>query len=725
MPFANKLKKLIKPRAFLFKLLLTIVVFVCVPLLALQIFVIGQSTEEFRKSNEEYYFSTLQDISRAFASTEEARTSTALRISMNELIQKPLRYNADQYSQYEAATELRRYYAENLHVKEVGVYYISEGYLLTNGIEYLYGGCKYKLPDYCAKIEPNDPVNMQKMQAFFEELDSVQYFMTSDGRTLYMAQPISLIAGRGEAIAFFAMDANAIEESYRASVTLHSSVAVLNDQGDFLIRGSDFTEKISADALPGIVSAGNGVLPAGAEGELVIFKYIEPKSGVAFLLCMDKDESQAHLQAFIQTVRTTMFFMLIIVCVSLVVTIYINYLPIHRLLKKHASTQTNQELHSEIELLDSAFFKLDEKTSTQQDLLMDFILGDLLFGSEVRPELIEQYIPANRYHNFVVMTALYPALTVVQSRQLAGKLTDYTGHTIYVTSIPNRPHAIIICLSETEIDPLALYNRVDKAVEDVLGQKCPLCVGEIVRNIYELRSSYRSAITSDWDPDQPQSASGADKFTKLLQVLSQCVFVGDEAEALHQLDNIKAFLHNEVMGEGHLRYYGFSLLQAYLSCTNARKAPLSRREEELLLSFSSMDHLFKLLGESIHQVCSQIADTERTADLQLQQRLLQFVDAHFAQSELCLTAAADHIGVSIYAVSRLFKEITGKGFKDYVTEKRLEHSHMLLCTTSKSIADISAESGFENSNYFSTVFKQKYGIPPTKYRNLQKDKQSV
>ena len=94
-------------------------------------------------------------------------------------------------------------------------------------------------------------------------------------------------------------------------------------------------------------------------------------------------------------------------------------------------------------------------------------------------------------------------------------------------------------------------------------------------------------------------------------------------------------------------------------------------------------------------------------------------------SELCLTSAADHIGVSIYAVSRLFKEVTGTGFKEYVTEKRLEYGHVLLCTTQKSIAEISAAAGFENANYFSTVFKLKYGMPPTKYRNIQKEKQSV
>ena len=719
MPFADKLKKLIKPRAFLLKLFLTTLVFICIPLLCLQIFVVGQSTDEFRKNNQEYYVSTLQASANTFASKEQVLSQTALRISLNEDVQKPLRHNATEYSLYEAAEAISGYGAEILHVEGVGVYYASKGYLLTNGY-------KYNLRDYCEKVEPTEPEKAQKMETFFEELKSIGYYATSDGRVLYMARPIALgSAGRFDAIAFFAMDAKSLEESYRASVSLPSSFAILDDQGAFLIKGTDFTENISSGALSDIVSSGSSVFTAGEEENLLVYKYTEPETDFAFLLCVDKDESQEQLLNFAQLVRTTMLAMLILVGISLAVTIYINYLPIHRLLKKHTTSEANHEMHSEIERLDSAFFKLDEKTSSQRDLLMDFILGDLLYGNAVKPELVNQYFPAGRYRFFAVMTALYPSLTVVQSRQLANRIMESTGHTIFVTSVPNRPHAVIICLSESDLNPLALHNCVDKAIEDVLEQKCPLCMGEVVQDIYKLRASYRSAITAGWDPVQAQPGSNADEFAKMLQVLSQCVYVGDEGEALHHLEKIKSFLYTKTVGEGHLRYYGFKLLQSYLSSVNASKTQLSGQEAELLLSFSSMEHLFKLLSESIHQICGQMADTERTSDLQLQQRLLQYVDTHFIHSELCLTAAADHIGTSIYAVSRLFKEITGKGFKDYVTEKRLEHGHMLLCTTQKSIADISAESGFENANYFSTLFKQKYGMPPTKYRNHQKEKQSV
>ena len=72
---------------------------------------------------------------------------------------------------------------------------------------------------------------------------------------------------------------------------------------------------------------------------------------------------------------------------------------------------------------------------------------------------------------------------------------------------------------------------------------------------------------------------------------------------------------------------------------------------------------------------------------------------------------------SIYTVSRIFKEATGTGFKEYITQKRLAYACHLLETSQISVAQIAADCGFENANYFTTVFKNEYGIPPSKYRS--------
>lgn len=717
MPLTEKAKKWFKPRSFLLTLVITIVGFICIPLLAMQTFVIGQSTDEFQKSNQEYYQSVLQTSATTFTSREDMLIHNSVRISLNEIIQKPARNHISAYSLYEIGQSLLDFGAGIPYVETVGVYYSAQGFLMANEN-------KYTPEQYVAKLEPNNTEKAQELLSFLNNTQSTNYYATSDGSTLIFSRRIALsTAGKPDSLVFFAMDATSLEESFRASVSLQAHFAIVDNTGAFLLRGNDFIEKIPENDLTSFLSSGSSSHTFDND-DLVIHKYTDPKSNITFLISVDKDASEGRLIHFATQIHISTIVMVVLMLISLCVTIYINYRPIHRLLKKHSSIASKEEVYSEIELLDSAFFKLDEQMANQQTLLQDFILGDLLYGNTVKPELINQYFPEERYRFFAVATTLCPSLPTAQSHRLAEKISESTGYSIFVTSISSRPHTIIICLAEHQIDSVSLRTSTVKAIEAAFGAEYPLSMGDMVTDIFSLRASYRSAVTADLSSAPGELDDATDGFASKLNSFSQCIYIGDEAEAINHLDSIKQLLYQYKAGDGYLRYCCFKLVQAYLTGVNGSQSTLGGRDMELLLSYTSMDHLFQLLRESIHQVCHQVVDNERSLDLQLQQQLLQYVDEHFKDSDLCLTAAADHIGASIYTVSRLFKEITGRGFKDYVTEKRLEYGQVLLCTTQKTIAEISAAAGFENANYFATVFKQKYGMPPTKYRNIQKEQQS-
>jgi YesN/AraC family two-component response regulator len=55
-------------------------------------------------------------------------------------------------------------------------------------------------------------------------------------------------------------------------------------------------------------------------------------------------------------------------------------------------------------------------------------------------------------------------------------------------------------------------------------------------------------------------------------------------------------------------------------------------------------------------------------------------------------------------------------FADYVNHARIKESQYLLQTTNHSILDISISVGFNNQNYFTTIFKKLTGITPKQYR---------
>ena len=65
--------------------------------------------------------------------------------------------------------------------------------------------------------------------------------------------------------------------------------------------------------------------------------------------------------------------------------------------------------------------------------------------------------------------------------------------------------------------------------------------------------------------------------------------------------------------------------------------------------------------------------------------------------------------------SRQFKQVTGIGPNEYINIARINAAEILLRTTNKSITQIAFECGFNDSNYFSAVFKKMKGITPKKY----------
>jgi hypothetical protein len=162
--FTEKIKKVIRSRAVLFRLIVTILVFICIPLLAVQMFIINESAAEVDKSNQDKYCTLLENIAETFEAREGILSQTAVSgIGINSKIQKPLRSTATDYSLKEAADALENYGKEILHMDAVGIYYISKGLVII-------GGYHNNLQDYCEKMEASNPEHAEKLENFLRSI---------------------------------------------------------------------------------------------------------------------------------------------------------------------------------------------------------------------------------------------------------------------------------------------------------------------------------------------------------------------------------------------------------------------------------------------------------------------------------------------------------------------------------------------------------------------------
>lgn len=90
--------------------------------------------------------------------------------------------------------------------------------------------------------------------------------------------------------------------------------------------------------------------------------------------------------------------------------------------------------------------------------------------------------------------------------------------------------------------------------------------------------------------------------------------------------------------------------------------------------------------------------------------------ACYMDSALSLDAVCAQLGVSTAYFSTMFKRETGQGFVGYLTDLRMEKALELLNTTDEKTYQIAASIGYEDPNYFSYVFKKRFGVSPSKYR---------
>ena len=86
--------------------------------------------------------------------------------------------------------------------------------------------------------------------------------------------------------------------------------------------------------------------------------------------------------------------------------------------------------------------------------------------------------------------------------------------------------------------------------------------------------------------------------------------------------------------------------------------------------------------------------------------------------ELSLQTMSQHMHLSKYYFSHLFKQYYAMPPMKYLLCKKLEKAKNLLEHTEYKIASISGECGFSSADYFSTAFQREYGVSPKEYRAL-------
>ncbi|MDY3619126.1 helix-turn-helix domain-containing protein [Agathobaculum sp.] len=102
-------------------------------------------------------------------------------------------------------------------------------------------------------------------------------------------------------------------------------------------------------------------------------------------------------------------------------------------------------------------------------------------------------------------------------------------------------------------------------------------------------------------------------------------------------------------------------------------------------------------------------------DTRMSARIRDYLDQHFTEP-LTLKTLADAFQCSEPYISHLFKKTTGYSPIQYVIRRRIGLAQTYLVSSDYTATQIATIVGYDNTNYFSTIFTKIVGVSPIRYK---------
>jgi len=152
----------------------------------------------------------------------------------------------------------------------------------------------------------------------------------------------------------------------------------------------------------------------------------------------------------------------------------------------------------------------------------------------------------------------------------------------------------------------------------------------------------------------------------------------------------------------------------------AVSSSINARLEDILLELNAIIRSAASYAELMDNTYSMLFDTEdmqdrRLTTSELYEKAVSYISENYAQP-LSMQSVCDELGISQTYLSRIFRKYSNTTFNVYLTQCRIEAAKKLLRDKPNLLLrDVAACVGYDDSSYFSKVFRQYTGITPTQW----------
>ena len=298
---------------------------------------------------------------------------------------------------------------------------------------------------------------------------------------------------------------------------------------------------------------------------------------------------------------------------------------------------------------------------------------------------------------------------------------------------------VAIDKDNTQTGLIALLGDICKETKKILEVSVTIGVGECCSSLTDLSRPCHTALNAlgyraitgsggvicigDMEP------SGHEKLrfdSRMESELIAAVKFGPEEKIRSVIDGIVSRMEDARV---HYRQY-----QAYvLAIINVLTQLSQQYDLRISEMFGVENDYFEILGrvqkmENVRPYLTEVAlkmnagmEEERSNTTKnVIREAKQYIQDNFQDPDLSVEKICRHLHMSPAYFSTMFKKETGQAYIAYLTDVRLGRAVELLMATDDKTYIIAEKVGYPEQNYFSYVFKKKFGVSPTRYRTAHR-----
>lgn len=334
-----------------------------------------------------------------------------------------------------------------------------------------------------------------------------------------------------------------------------------------------------------------------------------------------------------------------------------------------------------------------------------------------------------------VPEGMNPVLLTISVRKQA---EEHLGTKWQAKAFPYLENIVLIAQLGSESEIIELTDDCDrfcKYARHIIGAVVTVGIGQVCGSVAGLSGSYASARTAvsyrvlygasraiNMKENVPQEVSKPGQTDDArLSYLFKMIRLGSEEDIA---EAVSGYLHQAAFQDRTLKQYHVDIMELisalYRFAINQeiRTEAFPENMKVLYARLLDMDKaaLEKWLTNTSLSFHEELLDARNQSTKSFVSKAKEYVHNNYTDETLSLDGVCQVLGVSNSYFSTIFKKKTGNSFIGYLTDYRMDQASRLLIETNDKSYMIARQVGYTDPNYFSYVFKRRFGVSPSRYR---------